>query len=388
MPRPLRIAHVSPPLEPVPPPAYGGTERIVAELVRELVARGHDVTTFASGDSDVPGRLVPTVPAALWAAGFTGDPAPWFLATIDRVVGRASDFDVIHSHLEWYSPVLSRATATPVVATFHGRLDQPWAADLLRGSRGRHVAISHAQAQTQHGTPWAAVIHNGLDLRDAPAPGAAARGDDLVFVGRITPEKGVVDAIEIAQRTGRRLRIAAKSGKTQVERDYLAEVFRPALARAGSAVEFLGELTNPDRDRLFVESWATLMPGDWPEPFGLVAIEALACGTPVIARPTGALPEIVRDGVDGFFGDDVRAMAFRVDRVADLDRQAIRDSVIERFSVERMTDGYEAIYRERIAAGAWESSRSPQPEPASVDAAEPARPAEPAGSAEPATASA
>ena len=161
----------------------------------------------------------------------------------------------------------------------------------------------------------------------------------------MVPEKGIVEAIDIATRAGRPLRIAAKAGPTAVERDYFENVFRPALKAAGKSVEYLGELDQPDRDQLFAQSYASLMPGSWPEPFGLVLIESLACGTPVIARRIGALPEILRDGVDGFFGDDVTAMAFKVDRVVDLDRRAIRESVIDRFSVERMTDRYEAVYR-------------------------------------------
>jgi glycosyltransferase involved in cell wall biosynthesis len=193
--------------------------------------------------------------------------------------------------------------------------------------------------------PWT-VVHNGLDLSNAPFE--PRRGDELCFVGRITPEKGVIDAIEIARMTGRRLRIAAKVGWTPAERSYHDDVFRPALERAD--VEYLGELGGPERDRLYAESYAMLMPGTWPEPFGLVAIEALACGTPVIARPVGALPEIVRDGIDGFFGDDVADLAARVREVAELDRSAIRASVLERFSATRMTDGYAALYR-RLLTG-------------------------------------
>jgi glycosyltransferase involved in cell wall biosynthesis len=347
MPRPLRIAQVAPPLEPVPPPGYGGTERIVAELVDQLHRRGHEVTTFASGDSRLPGRLVPTVPAALWQTGFTGDPSPWFVATIDRVLAQADEFDLIHSHLEWYSPLLARASPVPVVTTFHGRLDVPWAPDLLVGAGGHNVAISASQAATQPSVPWAAVVHNGLSL--GAAPFIDRPGEDLAFVGRIAPEKGVVDAIEIALRSGRRLRIGAKFGKTAAEQDYLDSVFRPALARAGSAVEWLGELSRAERDQLFAESLATLMPGGWPEPFGLVAIESLACGTPVVARPAGALPEIVRHGIDGFLARDVDELAALVERTPTLDRAAIRAAVLERFSAERMADGYEQLFRAVVA---------------------------------------
>ena len=345
----LRIAQVAPPLEPVPPPAYGGTERIVGELSAELHGRGHAVTTFASGDSGVPGCLVPTVPRALWPAGFTGDPAPWMIATIQTVLARAAEFDLIHSHLEWYSSLLAAASPVPVVTTFHGRMDVPWAAPLLRADRGAHVAISRAQADTQPDARWAAVIHNGLSLAGLPL--GRERGDGLAFVGRIAPEKGVVEAIDVALLAGRQLRVAAKAGSTASEREYLDDAFRPALKRAGSNVEWLGELSVDDRNRLFGESAATLMTGGWPEPFGLVAIESLACGTPVIARPVGALPEIVRAGRDGFFGDDVAGLAAMVGRVGELDPAAIRASVIERFSAERMTDEYESLYRKLLEPG-------------------------------------
>lgn len=361
MARPLRIAQVAPPMERVPPRAYGGTERIVHGLAVELDRRGHQVTTFASGDSEVPGRLIATVPEALRPAGYVGDPLPWFHLTMREVIDRAHEFDLIHTHLEWASLLLARVSPTPVVATFHGRLDLPWATTLLRDAPRGLVAISASQAATHPDVPWEAVVHNGLRLVDAPFD--RRRSDSLCFVGRVAPEKGIVEAMEIARAAGRPLRIAAKVAPGGTERAYYDEVFKPALDAAGDDVEFLGELDQADRDLLFAESYASLMPGSWPEPFGLVAIEALATGTPVIARRIGALPEIIRDGVDGFFGDDVTAMAFSVDRVADLDREAIRASVLRRFSAERMTDGYEAVYRRVLAGGAPEAAAPPSRTP-------------------------
>jgi len=329
----------------VPPHAYGGTERVVHELVAELVRRGHEVTTFASGDSNVPGTLVETVPRALWPAGFGGDTSGWFVATIQAVLARAADFDIVHGHLEWYGPLLAGLGATagvPVVSTFHGRLDLPWAGAVLSAAPGRYVAISRSQASAHPQVDWAGVVHNGLRLDDAPFGSAPA--DALCFVGRVAPEKGILDALAIADVAGRPLRIAAKIATIPDERAYYEDVFVPALRKAGSRVEFLGELERHERDALLADSYASLMPGSWPEPFGLVAIESLACGTPVIARPAGALPEIVRDGVDGFFADDVERLAAAVDRVGELDRAAIRASVVDRFSSARMADGYEAIY--------------------------------------------
>jgi glycosyltransferase involved in cell wall biosynthesis len=345
----LRIAQVAPPMERVPPRAYGGTERVVHELVTELDRRGHRVTTFASGDSVVPGRLVATAPVALRPAGYAGDPAPYVYQTIQAVLDRAGEFDIIHGHLEWANLLLARVSPVPVVSTFHGRLDAPWASELFRHPPAGLVAISRSQASTHPVLPWAGVVHNGLTLVDAPF--GRPRGDALCYVGRMGPEKGIVEAIDIARAADRPLRIAAKTGPTTAERDYVQDVFRPALAAAGSLVEFLGELEQAERDVLYAESYAALMPGSWPEPFGLVAIEALACGTPVIARRVGGLPEIIRDGVDGFLGSDVAELALLVGRVDGLDRAEIRRSVVDRFSAARMTDGYEAIYRTMVAAG-------------------------------------
>ena len=357
MTRSLRIAQVAPPIERVPPDAYGGTERVVHELIAELVGRGHEVTTFASGDSTVPGRLMPTVPKALRPQGFGGDPSGYLLATMMEVLDRQAEFDLIHSHLEWSSMMLARASEVPVVATFHGRLDLPWATRLLASPpNAAMVAISESQASAHPEIDWT-VIHNGLTLTNAPFE--RRRSDDLCFVGRVSPEKGIVEAIEIAKRSGRRLRIAAKAGTTPAERAYYDNVFEPARKAAGSMVEYVGELSSEERDKLFASSYATLMPGSWPEPFGLVAIESLACGTPILARRVGGLEEIIRSGVDGFFGDDVTQLVFHLPRVADLDRVEIRESVLERFSATRMADGYEALYGRVLDAG--EAGRTGEP---------------------------
>jgi glycosyltransferase involved in cell wall biosynthesis len=349
--RPLRIAQVAPAYERVPPAAYGGTERVVHELTVELVRRGHDVTVFASGDSDVPCRLIPTVETALRPAGIDPESGPASMeATIALALEHAAEFDVVHAHLEQFNVHVARAMPVPVVSTFHGRLDVPWTttafgdpADAPDGL----VAISTHQAATHPQLPWT-IIHNGLTL-DA-APFRENPSDAFCFVGRTDPEKGIVEAIEIAKQTGRRLRIAAKVGNKPVQRAYYEEVFKPALASAGSDVEYLGELSPADRDELFADSAATLMPGAWPEPFGLVCIESLACGTPVLARRVGGLPEILREGIDGFFGDDVTAMAFYAGRLGALDRAAIRARVIDQFSAVRMADRYEDLYDRMVGS--------------------------------------
>jgi glycosyltransferase involved in cell wall biosynthesis len=343
--RGMRIAQVAAPFEAVPPKAYGGTERVIDALVRELTQRGHQVTTFAPGDSKVPGELVATVPEALRPAGYEESGEGFLLATAMQVLDRAPEFDLIHSHIGWWGLFMTRAGRATVVDTFHGRLDFPWATALLEGAHSHLVAISEHQAGTQPDVQWAGVVHNGLDL--APLPWRAESGEDLCFVGRVAPEKGVLDAIAVAARTGRKLRIAAKVGPTPAEQQYWESEVKPALSTADA--EFVGELDDDNRARLVSESYASLVTGVWPEPFGLVVIESLAAGTPVLGRRVGALPEIIREGQDGFFGDDVDHLAFLVDRVATLDRRAIRSSVLERFSAERMTDGYEEIYARALA---------------------------------------
>jgi glycosyltransferase involved in cell wall biosynthesis len=341
----LRIALVAPPSEAVPPAKYGGTERIVYELAVELHRRGHQVTVFASGDSTVPCELVPTAPSALRPVGQDDDADGWTQATVSEVLRRADDFDIIHSHLDWAGILIALATETPTVSTFHGRLDRPFAAELLEHVPPGLVAISHNQASVHPNVAWTAVIHHGLTFDESAY--REERDESLVFVGRICEDKGVLDAIEVAKLTGRPLRIAAKIGPTPAERAYAEEVFKPALRTADT--EFLGELSGPERDRLVGGSYALLMPGAWPEPFGLVAIESMACGTPVIARRVGALPEVVRHGIDGFLADDPPQMAFLIDRVAELDRAAIRTNALKQFSAQRMVDDYEEVYSLMLA---------------------------------------
>jgi glycosyltransferase involved in cell wall biosynthesis len=341
----LRIAQVAPPLEAVPPIGYGGTERIVGELVHELHRRGHEVTTFASGDSRIPGVHVETVPLALRPIGFGDDPTEGFRTTLRLVLDRQDEFDIIHAHVDRWNLDIARQARIPVVSTFHGRLDQAWTRDAF-GERPRGlVAISSDQARMHPEADWT-VIHHGITFRPPPLP--ASPGEDLCFVGRMSPEKGFPDAIEVARLTGRRLLVAAKRLTRQVEIDYHEAIIRPLLERAD--VTILGELDEGDRDRLVSASRASLVPSAWPEPFGLVVIEALACGTPVLARRVGAVPEILRDGIDGFVGDDAQQLAFLDGRVDELDRAAIQAAAVERFSVGRMVDGYEALYR-RLLAG-------------------------------------
>ena len=341
----LRIAQVAPPVEAVPPVAYGGTERIVDELVRELDRRGHEVTTFASGDSSVPGRHVTTVPRALRAIGLGDDPDASFRVTVEQVLEQQDRFDLIHAHLDRWNLELADRARIPVVSTFHRRLDLPWARGAFHRGRRGLVAISGDQARVHPTADWT-VIHHGLTFH--PPPLAPRPGEDFCFVGRMAPEKGVRDAIEIARLAGRRLMLAAKTPSLATEIEYFDAVIRPALGRAD--VTLLGEIAEGDRDALVAGSRASLVPSTGPEPFGLVVIEALACGTPVLARRAGAIPEILRDGIDGFLGDDVAQLAFFDDRLDGLDRAAIQAAALERFDVGRMVDAYEALYARMLGA--------------------------------------
>lgn len=336
---------MAPPLEAVPPIGYGGTERIVAELVIELDRRGHDVTTFASGDSTVPGRHVETVPRALRPIGFGDNPEAHFRNTLETVLSRQDQFDIIHAHVEAWNTELAARAHVPVVSTFHGRLDQSWTRDAFHDHPRGLVAVSHDQARTHPEANWT-IIYHGVTFRPPPLP--RTPGDDLCFVGRMSPEKGFPEAIEVARLTGRRLMVASKRPTRQVEIDYQEAVIRPLLDRAD--VTILGELSEADRDRLVSGSRASLVPSAWPEPFGLVVIEALACGTPVLARRAGAIPEILRDGIDGFVGDDAQQLAFFDDRLDTLDRAAIQATALERFAVGPMVDGYERLYQSMLAS--------------------------------------
>jgi glycosyltransferase involved in cell wall biosynthesis len=345
MPSPLRIALLAPPMEPVPPRKYAGTERVVATLASELTARGHDVTVFATGDSEVDGKLVPVVPRSLWADGYRGDVSGFVMLTIAAAARRQRDFDVIHSHLDTLGFPFARSASTPVVSTLHGRLDAAAVPLLLEQFRDIPlVAISESQRRWWPRNNWLATIHHGLRLETMPF--SPSVGGYLALVGRASPEMGVVESIELAQRTGLPLRIAAKVHDT-AEVEFFERQVKPHL-REG-AVDFLGELGPDERDPLLAGALATLMLGAWPEPFGLVAIESLATGTPVIARRAGALPEIIEHGVDGFLVDDLVEAELAVRLVGDLDRAAIRARALARFSAERMVDDYERVYRRLIA---------------------------------------
>jgi glycosyltransferase involved in cell wall biosynthesis len=339
----MRIAQVVPLFEAVPPARYGGTERVVSYLTEELVRRGHDVTLFASGDSVTRARLVPVTERALRLDHGTRDAlAMAHTRQLALVVARARQFDVIHFHVDHPAFPYSALLATPTVHTVHGRLDLPHVAPLLRELPDVPlVSISDAQRAPLAGLPvrWVATVHHGVPLERYPF--RATPGAYLAFLGRLSPEKRPDLAIEVARRVGLPLRIAAKADPT--EREYVDRQIRPHLD--DPLVEYLGEIGDADKPAFLGGALALLFPIDWPEPFGLAMIEAMACGTPVIARPCGAVPEVVVPGRTGFVGESIVDLVDGVKRIETIDRAACRRRVEAQFSVERMADAYEAVYR-------------------------------------------
>jgi glycosyltransferase involved in cell wall biosynthesis len=341
---PLRIAQLSPLYESVPPPRYGGTERIVSHLTEELVRRGHTVTLYASADSVTDARLVPCAPKAL-RLDMPPDPLMLHILELEAAYGAAADYDVIHAHTDYLTLPFARVAATPTVLTLHGRLDVPNLPALF----GRYadvplVSISDSQrAPFGDAVWWADTVPHGLPVADYPF--SPVPGEYLAFLGRVSPEKGLDVAIRVAEAAGLPLRIGAKVDP--VDQEYFETVVRPLLG--SPLVEFIGEVDEVTKRELLVHAKALLFPIDWPEPFGLVMIEALACGTPVIARPCGSVPEVLAHGETGLLAegfDDLVRAAGTVDR---LDRRACRAAAERRFSVEAMADRYEAIYHRLIA---------------------------------------
>ena len=341
----MRIAQIAPLYEAVPPHTYGGTERVIARLCDGLTRRGHDLTLFAAGSSRTSGELVEMIPSPL-RVWMTKDEmtqlAPHLhLRMLTEVFDRASDFDIIHSHVDiWTLPFTTR-TDVPTILTMHGRLDL----DHVRQTLALYpevplVSISNDQRRPLEGIElnWAGTVHNGLDLaayRSARYEGSR----HLAFVGRIAPEKGPTLAAEVAKRTNRSLRIAAKVDPLDLS--YFESEVEPLLA--ANDVEFVGEIDESRKPEFYASAAATLFPSDWPEPFGLVMIESMAAGTPVIALRRGSVPEVVVDGVTGFVCDDVDAMVEAVGRLDEIDRDACRRHA-STFDTDAMCAGYERIY--------------------------------------------
>jgi glycosyltransferase involved in cell wall biosynthesis len=338
----MRIAQVAPLTEAVPPKLYGGTERVVSWLTEELVALGHDVTLFASGDSQTSAKLEATWPKALRLDGAVRDPNALHMVMLERVRRKCDDeeFDILHFHLDYYPFSLFMRQPTPFLTTLHGRLDLPEHQPVFNTFKTPVITISNAQRRPVPQANWVGTIHHGLpEGLLTPQP---AKPSYLAVLGRIAPEKGVDRAIRIATRCGIPLKIAAKVDRS--DQEYYDEVIRPMI-KGNPLVEFIGEIGDREKSAFLSGALALLVPIDWPEPFGLVMIEAMACGTPVIAYNRGSVPEIVDDGQTGFVVEDEISAVAAVDRVMSLDRGAIRKVFERRFSARRMALDYLAAYR-------------------------------------------
>jgi glycosyltransferase involved in cell wall biosynthesis len=336
----LRIGLIAPPLVPLPPPGYAGTERIVSTLALALQERGHAVTVFAAGDSTLACPVVPVVPRALWPLGQRGDLRESFQASLAAAWERREEFDILHSHVDTAGFSAARRSSVPVVTTLHGRLDVGETPRLLDEYGDIPlIAISDSQRRWHPGAHWVATIHHGLDFTQTPL--SKQPGDYLLLIGRVTREKGIAEAVELATRTGHRLVVAAKVHEPS-EQALFDQVLRPAIA--AGVVDWRGEVGTRQRDQLMAGALATLMLGAWPEPFGLVAIESMATGTPVIARRAGAYTETIDHGYNGFLVDDLDEAVLALQRVGRLDRRAVSAYARGRFSVERMAAQYEQAF--------------------------------------------
>lgn len=335
----MRIALIAPLVESVPPALYGGTERVVSVLTEELVRRGHDVTLFASGDSQTNARLVPGCPQGLRLMGVT-DATAHTERQIEHAYAMSGEFDLVHNHADWLAFPYAEAATVPTVTTLHGRLDLPEVQVHYRDyTNQRVVSISASQQTPLPQANWVGTVYNGIDLthfryRERP-------GDYLVFLGRISPEKRPDRAIEIAVRAGMPLVIAAKVDPA--DREYYEAKIAP-LIRNNPTVDYVGEVNEREKNELLGGAYAYLFPIDWPEPFGLTMVEAMATGTPVIAMRQGSVPELVADGVSGYVCDSVDEMVEAVTTAGSLRRADCRAHVERRFSAEAMAAGYERVY--------------------------------------------
>jgi glycosyltransferase involved in cell wall biosynthesis len=336
----MRIAILSPLYESVPPRLYGGTERVVANLVRGLTEMGHDVTLFASGDSRVAAELVSTVPHALRLSPVKSpDPGAFHIAMLAEVLRRRDDFDVIHSHVDYLGFPLAAALATPVVTTMHGRLDFHEIKHVLGHYRDVPlVSISDHQRLPAPDQTWVATVYHGLPMdtfRFHERP-----GQYLAFLGRMSAEKRPDLAIDIARLAGIPIKMAAKVDPADTE--YFATVIKPKLDPA--FVEFVGEIGEHEKSDFLGNALGMVFPIDWPEPFGLAPVEAWACGTPVLARPCGSVPELHADGITGFVRDATEDLAALALRLPELDRARVRAYAERNFSLQRMCEDYVNVY--------------------------------------------
>lgn len=336
----LRIAQVAPLYESVPPKYYGGTERIVSYLTEELVRQGHEVTLFASGDSRTAAELAPVCETAIRLDSRRPNETALHILLMEQVFKRAAQFDVIHLHTDSFGLPLPRRLSTPCVLTLHGRLDIPGLDALYREfTEMPLVSISDAQRAPLAWANWIATVHHGIPVnryrfveRSQPY---------LAFLGRISPEKRVDQAVEIAHRVSMPLRIAAKIDRADVH--YFKSEIEPLIG--DPLIEFIGEIDDAAKSEFLGNAAAMLFPIDWPEPFGLVMLESMACGTPVVAYRRGSVSEVIDEGVTGFVVDDVESAALAVGRARELDRRRCRETFERRFSVARMAQDYGQLYQ-------------------------------------------
>jgi hypothetical protein len=341
----MRIAQIAPLHESVPPKLYGGTERVVSWLTEELVRRGHEVTLFASGDSETSARLVPFRDQALRLDKNVIDPVAPHILLVEKVFQMADQFDIIHGHIDYYPFSLARRHPhVPFVTTLHGRLDilalQPLYEEF---SDIPLVSISDAQRGPLPQARWAGTVYHGMPLDLHPF--YPQQGDYLAFLGRVSPEKGLDTAIDIATQAGMPLKVSLKID--QADRQYYESYIHP-LIRDNPNVELIGELNEQQKTEFLGNAYATLFPIRWPEPFGLVMIEAMACGTPVIATRFGSVPEVMEHGASGFIVDTVDEAVQAVEQARTLSRERVRQVFEERFTVAKMVDGYEAVYAKLV----------------------------------------
>jgi glycosyltransferase involved in cell wall biosynthesis len=349
----MRIAQVAPLYESVPPPGYGGTERVVSWLTEELVHRGHDVTLFASGDSSTKAQLVAGCATSLRSTRECQDPIAPHMFMLERVRKRSSEFDVIHFHTGYLHFPLGRQSKFSHVTTLHGRLDLPELLPLFQEFCNVPViSISGAQRHPLPWANWVGNVHHGLP--ESSLSFHAKAGKYLAFIGRLSPEKRPDRAIRIAEAAGMRLKIAAKVDRA--DREYFESRIKPLLAKPH--VEFIGEIGDAQKGDFLGNAQACLAPVDWPEPFGLNMIEAMACGTPTIAFRKGSVPEIIEDGVNGFIVESVEQAIEAVRRIPQVSRESCRNAFERRFTTERMTDDYLRIYEQQLA---WHGAYSRHP---------------------------
>lgn len=341
----MKIALLAPPYLPVPPTGYGGTERIVYYLAEGLVKKGHEVTLFASGDSKTSAKLVSTFPKSLGNSGELKSKPLLPLLQYTDCYSRASEFDLIHNHAQFLGLFFAEFVKTPVVHTLHctlfpGETPEEKRKTALRFKHHNFISISNNQREGLPELNWVATVYNGVDLSELPFN--PNQGKYLLWVGRITQKKGPVEAIETAKRVGIPLKIAAVIDP--IDRPFFEEKVEPLID--GGQIEFMGEISGEKKAKLYGGAIATLYPISWHEPFGLVMVESMATGTPVVAFNAGAVPEVVKDGVTGFVVDNIDEMVAAVKRIDGINRGECRKWVEEKFTMEKMVEGYEKVYEE------------------------------------------